>query len=469
MQIAPFFTTSVNPTNAPPPYDPYFANDVLLLQGEGSRTVPLFNGVYIDESLNNAGITVTSAPTQGSFGPYPGMSSLDTTIGVNSTSPNSVYAAGNIGGYAIGGSDDYTIEAYIYIRAFNAGYYPIYQSETNVTTSNGTIWVAATPTLLYCSRHGGGAVTMAVNQTFNTDTWYHIVVTRASGTTKFFINGVENTSFGAGSAGLANGAAYTSNGAMLACLSTIGSGDGYISGFRYVKGFSLYSTNFTPPTTNPTAVTGTQLLMNFANAGVADTVGRGDVQLLGDAARSFSVPKYGVGSLAFDGSGDRIVYRQQAADSILTGDFTVECWVYPTTVSGTFQLGVAQWQQTSGAEGFAVLSVSGSLQFYFGPASNVALFSGGTLTANTWQHVAFTRSGSTFRGFLNGTQVGTSTSASTSAARATTYTLGNFYSSSGTFPASGVNDFAGYADEVRITKGVARYTADFIPPDGPGA
>jgi hypothetical protein len=79
----------------------------------------------------------------------------------------------------------------------------------------------------------------------------------------------------------------------------------------------------------------------------------------------------------------------------------------------------------------------------------------GTITLNTWTHVAWTRSGSSNRLFINGTQVGSTTT------DATNYTSTASFigaSQSGTLP------FAGYIDDLRITKGYARYTSNFTPP-----
>jgi hypothetical protein len=76
------------------------------------------------------------------------------------------------------------------------------------------------------------------------------------------------------------------------------------------------------------------------------------------------------------------------------------------------------------------------------------------MTADTWHHVAFARQGSTGRLFLNGTLEGSTTSFSTNLnARAV---IGSEESLG--YP------FKGYMSDVRITKGLARYTSNFTPP-----
>ncbi|MEL0120797.1 MAG: LamG-like jellyroll fold domain-containing protein, partial [Opitutae bacterium] len=82
-----------------------------------------------------------------------------------------------------------------------------------------------------------------------------------------------------------------------------------------------------------------------------------------------------------------------------------------------------------------------------------------TLPLNQWMHIAVSRAGGITRLFLNGTQEGSS------------YTDAAVYTSNANRPIIGVleninyaSSTPGYIDDLRITKGVARYTSNFIPP-----
>jgi hypothetical protein len=87
-----------------------------------------------------------------------------------------------------------------------------------------------------------------------------------------------------------------------------------------------------------------------------------------------------------------------------------------------------------------------------------------TPSINTWYHVAYVRSGSNFYFFVDGTQVGSTQSIGTA----------NLYDSSaaltiGTLHQEGTgsqswNELTGYLDEVRVSKGIARWTSNFVPP-----
>jgi hypothetical protein len=77
------------------------------------------------------------------------------------------------------------------------------------------------------------------------------------------------------------------------------------------------------------------------------------------------------------------------------------------------------------------------------------------VTASAWHHVAATRSGNTVRVFLDGTEDASATFSNGTAA-SSALVIGAF--------ADGTEALNGWMDEIRITKGLARYTANFTPP-----
>lgn len=168
----------------------------------------------------------------------------------------------------------------------------------------------------------------------------------------------------------------------------------------------------------------------------------------GDAKLLTAEKKFGTASLFFDGTGDSLSNAGgHASLALSTTDFCLEFWMYPSNVSGVKIL--------YEGSGVVQLYLSGNTLNYYNGTS-VVLSGVGTVSANTWQHVALTRSGTSLRLFLEGTQIGSTITDSI-----------NYGSGSG-FPRFGIGSgspfpYAGYLDEIRISK-TARYTANFTPP-----
>ena len=166
----------------------------------------------------------------------------------------------------------------------------------------------------------------------------------------------------------------------------------------------------------------------------------------GNAKISTSQSKFGGASAAFDGSGDTLSTGSYAFAG--SSDFTIELWVYVSSLSNkTSYIDVSNLIVYTDAS-------SSTLRVYH----DAAVLTGGTLPTSQWAHIAVTRQGATGRLFINGAVVATNTSYSTSIANGITY-LGSENGSS--------NFLNGFIDEVRLTAGVARYTANFTPPTAP--
>jgi hypothetical protein len=170
----------------------------------------------------------------------------------------------------------------------------------------------------------------------------------------------------------------------------------------------------------------------------------------------------------FDGTGDYLYAESSPNFELSSGDFTVEAWIYPTTIAGA-ERGIFGIGTTDPDSNLVRIQASTSkLQFWLG-GSNSGGPGAGTktgiitcstaLSLNTWYHIALVRSGSATNNvklYLNGVSDGQGTA---------TYTIGAKPFSLGMgYPGSVTELFIGYIDEFRITKGVARYTATFTPP-----
>jgi hypothetical protein len=163
------------------------------------------------------------------------------------------------------------------------------------------------------------------------------------------------------------------------------------------------------------------------------------------------------GSIYFNGSSYLSVPYTSAFD-FGAGDFTVEFWMYSNTGSNICVMAFPH--NASNLAPVLIYNPSGNtLQLYSssdGSSWNVASgVSIGTFNVNAWNHVAISKSGSSIRLFMNGNLTSTVTFAGT---------FGGTYDRVWIGASAGNSSFNGYLSNVRIVRGIASYTANFIPP-----
>lgn len=143
-------------------------------------------------------------------------------------------------------------------------------------------------------------------------------------------------------------------------------------------------------------------------------------------------------------------------------DFTVECWLCPnTSAAGAI---INNYGGGTTSSGFVVQSNGSGVvvaYFYSGSTAIAATSASGELAAGVWQHLAVVRHGASFVLYLNGLNIA-SASVGTSVMNAVAAPMRiGMESNTGVYPISA------YFDELRVTKGSARYTANFTPPTEP--
>lgn len=177
--------------------------------------------------------------------------------------------------------------------------------------------------------------------------------------------------------------------------------------------------------------------------------------------------QFGGASGLFSGSSDRVYHNTPAEFLFGSGDFTVEAFVrVPSITSAQAHRIIVGVFTATGDERswFFSLDANGKVSFAYSTTGANTIGTGpsaGAITANTWHHVAASRIGNDL--FLTvGGDVGiakdvtgiTFNDASTSPRVGDVITSGGF----------GIYTFDGHIDNLRITKGVGRYTANFTPP-----
>jgi len=353
------------------------------------------------------------------------------------------------------GTGDFTSELWVYLSRSNGTI--IYEPRSSGQENN--------PSIAYGVVTSGkfevitGSVQITSSSSFAIAQWHHVAIVRSGTTLTLWVNGTSQ-----GTSTLSTN--LTNNDRIrVGDYFTAGSYpfQGYVSNLRVVKGTAVYTSAFTPPTAPLTAISGTSLLTNFTNGAIFDNAMMNDLETVGNAQISTSVKKFGTGSLAFDGTDDRLVQNASLQIAFGTGDFTIEAWIYSLDVSSDTQRG---WLQTSSTAGGLATAFTNGVTFVFGtPNGNGTInaivggtnyaSSGGAVSSSTWTHIAVTRASGAVKLFVNGTSVASGTG-NTANLSGQFICIGGYYSTAYLYN--------GYIDDLRITKGFARYTANFTAP-----
>jgi hypothetical protein len=168
---------------------------------------------------------------------------------------------------------------------------------------------------------------------------------------------------------------------------------------------------------------------------------------------------------SFNGSNQNLTVANNSAFLFGTGDFTVECFFNPASITSAAanQGLVGMWG--TGSQTSWLLYYSGGTFIWYtssnGSAQAATLTVTKAITVGTWYHVALVRYSGTTTIYINGTSAGsTSTVVSLFAASCPL--------SIAITPAGGTPDYVnGSLSNLRIVKGVAVYTSNFAVPTSP--
>lgn len=311
------------------------------------------------------------------------------------------------------GTGDFTIDCWLNPTALDSGTNHLamlfYQA---VDGSNFIRWFLSNGGMTLQIQTAGVNVGLySATCTVSLSTWTHLALVRSGSSIIFFINGVAQSTIVT---------TTLSSFPDLAAEVTIGKeafGTNFLSGFldeyRVTKGTARWTTGFTVP------------------------------------QAPYSAGAY----LTAADAGDW---------GFSTGDFTIDFWVNFSTVAGT-QIIVAQYGGSLN-NFWQVELVGGKLQMVFVVGGvtkgSYIMTSSAGFSTETWYHLAFVRDSTTGLIFIDGVSQtlteNTAFSTNDVGDIASSLYIGQQGSSSGYFD--------GYIDELRISKGVARWTIGFTPP-----
>ncbi len=179
----------------------------------------------------------------------------------------------------------------------------------------------------------------------------------------------------------------------------------------------------------------------------------------GNAQIDTAQSKFGGSSGLFDGSGDYVTTPSSVDWDFGTGDFTIELFARFFAHTSVMTL-VGNYENST--KGWSFQRRSDSNTFRFSHGDGALIGAPWTPTDGVWYHMAACRQGTNLRLFVDGTQIGTTVTNSTDiSGSAEALVLGALRYS------APIQYFNGWLEEVRITKGIARYTANFTPPTTP--
>jgi hypothetical protein len=169
--------------------------------------------------------------------------------------------------------------------------------------------------------------------------------------------------------------------------------------------------------------------------------------------------KFGGGSIFFNNPFSNAAWLDLPASTLFSfpSDFTFECWVYVLTRGAAFGSTVIE---TTGNFTNGLVLRGDSPQTSWSWTVGGTGIDGGSLTLNEWNHMAVSRSGSTVRVFKDGIQQNTGSNSTAINPTAGASRIAESILAT-------IRQFNGYIDDLRITKGIARYTANFTPPTAP--
>ena len=420
--------------------DPYWNNTVLLLHGDDAGD-PGWPSIIIADNFTS---NYAAAPyarswkdgAPGVIGNYFGKQALY----CHGTYPT-MFNTGNSNATA------FTIELDYYTTGFTQDTNCLFQNCNHQVSPYNT-----TPYLALWTNIGGGlggnfhGTVVQGMATLAANTWYHISLSYNGATMAYVhVNGQlvrTVTSVQASASDIdftLNYIGYGPNNNRVGL-------NNYFANLRVYRGAQLYGANPYTPTTRP--LFGTVKDSSFATARYP--VG------IGSAATPYTADyKYGGGCMRFDGAG-KLDLPASTDWNFGTGDFTVEAWVKPALIpGGGVTMDMLVFGSFNSTPDFIVSLDNASLVPVLWDGTTAYTGSSGPTVGN-WTHVAWCRQNNTLRLFVGGTKVHESACAANFAA-STTMAIGYENSSNTRF-------FNGLIDDLRVTKGVARYTADFTPP-----
>jgi len=441
------------------------------------------NNTYLDSSSTSKTLTESGNVAQGTFSPFSADEGKWSVYFDGSAAHNPICVGTGLGSaptdvYAE--TSDFTLEFFVFTTIRQQ---TLFDSRSGINASIGIVlYQNASGALVWYV--GADKITASASD-MTANAWNHVALSRASGTSRMWINGTHIGSF-SDSFNYTNLGNYCIGGPV-GYLGTYVF-QGHISNFRFIKGTAIYSgsSDITVPTSALTAVTNTKLLTCQSNRYKDNSTVGNTITPIGSAysriqpfspfAPSSSYDAATKGGSAFFPIGqttNKIECGTSADFAFGTGAFTIEAWVYVTADTYPYSriMNIGPYWNNVNSIGLLVDDTDHSSKIslgVYGAVSNQRVcVSTNATPRNEWFHVAVSRDGTgDFRLFVNGNLDSTNTSYRTvnvSSGGNQPLTIG------GTTDRAVEEPFEGIISNFRVVKGTAVYTSSFTVPTAPVA
>jgi hypothetical protein len=413
--------------------DEYWSNVALLLQFDGSIEDVSDNALTV--TVNGGAAVSTDQSKWGGSSCY--FDGVDDYLSVPMSSAFDMDGDITIEGWLFASSvanNPHLVDARV--NAFTSGYM------LNITGGVLRHLWANTTTGAFYNLYGATQIPL--------ETWQHFALVKKDNNLSLFLNGRLDAHDAAPDTYYAS-----ASGNLL--IASPNKFSGHLDDFRITKGVARYSPNFTVPTEAFPADSTDEywndvVLLLPGDSSTNDASPLTHTVTASGAVVSAAEKKFGAGSIYFDGSNDYLSIPN-TVDGLSEDAFTIEFWVKRSNTSNHCVIRTITNVSSGVYNGFQIILTNGIYIELYNGAESATIYRAESFGTD-WHHVVFSFNGACYYTAFDGAAMAHSP-AVLIGANTQPFIVGQAY--------TGIHKLEGYIDDLRITKGVARYGKFDVP------